>query len=103
LAHIGVMRRYLAARWPVAGAELTAQELAHALPRGDFPILPERVVSLVTRGEGVAFARARIENSEALQLGAEAVAVVEDLETVWAARRAQQSADTKRVKRKPLS
>ncbi len=103
LAHIGVMRRYLAERWPVAGADLTAQELAHALPRGDFPILPERVVSLVSRGEGVAFARAPIENSEALQLGVEAAAVVEDLETVWSARRAQQTADKKRVKRKPLS
>ena len=103
LAHIGVMRRYLAERWPVAGADLTAQELAHVLPRGDFPILPDRVVSLVARGEGVAFARARIENSEAQQLGAEAMAVVEDLETVWAARRAQQRAEKKRVKRKPLS
>ena len=103
LAHIGVMRRYLAERWPVAGADLTAQELALALPRGDFPILPDRVVSLVARGEGVAFARARIENSEAMQLGAEAAAVVEDLETVWAARRAQQRADAQRIKRKPLS
>lgn len=103
LAHIGVMRRYLAERWPVAAADLTAQELAHALPRGDFPILPDRVVALVTRGEAVAFARARIENSEAQRLGVEAVAVVEDLETVWSARRAQQHADRKRVKRKPLS
>ncbi len=109
LAHVGVMRRYLAARWPVAGADLTAQELAHALPRGDFPILPERVVSLVTRAEGVAFARARIENSDAQQLGDESLTVVEDLETVWRARRAQQTSDAKRVKRvtrvtrKPLS
>lgn len=103
LAHMSVMRRYLAARWPVAGAALTAQELAHALPRGDFPILPDRVVSLVERGEGVAFARARIEHSEAQQLATEAVAVVEDLETVWAARRAQLAANGKRIKRKPLS
>ena len=103
LAHIGVMRRYLAERWPVAGADLTAQELAVALPRGDFPILPDRVVSLIARGEGVAFARARIENGEAMQLGAEAAAVVEDLETVWAARRAQQRTDAQRIQRKPLS
>jgi hypothetical protein len=103
LAHVGVMRRYLAERWPVAGADLTAQELAHALPRGDFPILPARVVILVSRGEGVAFARARIENSEAQTLGVEAAAVTEDLETVWAARRAEQTADKKRIKRKPLS
>jgi len=103
LAHIGVMRRYLAERWPVAGADLTAQELAHALPRGDFPILPDRVVHLVQRSEGVAFARARIENSEAQQLGDEAAAVVEDLETVWRARRAQQASESKRIKRKPLA
>lgn len=102
LAHIAVMRRYLADRWPVAGADLTAQELAHALPRGDFPILPDRVVTLVARGEGVAFARAQIDNSEAERLGAEAAEVVEDLETVWLARRAQQAQDGKRIKRKPL-
>jgi hypothetical protein len=102
LAHIAVMRRYLAERWPVAGLDLTAQELAHTLPRGDFPILPDRVVALVARGEGVAFARATIENIEAQRLGAEAAAVVEDLETVWLARRAQQRLDGKRIKRKPL-
>lgn len=102
LAHIGVMRRYLAERWPVAGADLTAQELAHALPRGDFPVLPDRVVELVARGEGVAFARSRIDNTEAQRLAAEAAAIVEDLEAVWLARRVQQTRDGKRIKRKPL-
>jgi hypothetical protein len=102
LAHIAVMRRYLAERWPVAGADLTAHELAHALPRGDFPVLPDRVVALVARGEGVAFARARIDHAEAERLGAEATAIVEDLETVWMARRAQRTLDGTRIKRKPL-
>lgn len=102
LAHIAVLRRYLAERWPVAGADLTAHELAYALPRGDFPILPDRVVSLVSRGEGVAFGRADLDAGEAQRLGQEAAGIVEDLETVWRGRRAQQTADGKRIKRKPL-
>lgn len=103
LVHLGVMRRYLAERWPVAGRDCTAQELTQALPRGDFPILPDRVVRLVARGEEVAFARAPIDASEAQQLGDDARAVVEDLETVWRARRAQLKADRQRIKRKPLA
>jgi len=103
LAHAGVMRRYMAARWPVAGADLTAQELALALPGGDFPILPERLVALAAASEAVAYARGSISTEEAQRLGDEAAAIVEDLETVWRARLAQHAADTKRVPRKPRS
>lgn len=97
----------MAGRWPVARADLTAQELAASLPGGDFPILPERVVAIASRSEGVAFARAPIANEEAQRLGNEAIAIVEDLETVWRARTAQQAiaqkSAGKRIKRKPLS
>ena len=97
----------MAGRWPVARADLTAQELAAALPGGDFPMLPERVVAMATRSENVAFARASISNEEAQRLGNEAIAIMEDLETVWRARTAQQAiaqkSAGKRIRRKPLS
>ncbi len=103
LAHATVLRRYMAARWPVAGADLTAQELAQKLPRGDFPILPDRVVALAERCEAVAYARAPIASAEAERIGIEAALIVEDLEMVWVARRRLAVADTRRIKRKPLS
>lgn len=86
LLHVGILRRYLAERWPVAGANLTARELAERLPGADFPILPERVVSLAARAEAVAYARAAVGSDEAERLGAEAERIVQDLEQVWDSR-----------------
>ncbi|MBX3175517.1 MAG: hypothetical protein KF709_13975 [Gemmatimonadaceae bacterium] len=102
LAHTQVLRRYLAARWPVAGAQLTATELRSALTGTEFPLLPERLVGLLDRAEAVAYAQAPIAADEAERLGLEARAIVDDLETVWRTRRQVVEAPPRRIRRKAL-
>lgn len=104
LAHSAVLRRYLGARWPMAAPQLTAQELAEALPATDFPILPERLVAFVARAEAVAFAKAPLASADAERLGIEATCMVEDLETAWEARRSTEPTGQRasRIRRKPL-
>jgi len=101
LAHVGILRRYLAERWPELPASLTAAELAERLPHANFPILPERVTSIVARSEELAYARASISASDAERIGIECASIVEDLEQVWQARQ-QAAAEANTIKRRPL-
>ena len=87
LVHVGVMRAYLARRFPQANASLTPHEVATALIGADFPVLPERVVDLLLRSEPVAFANAAIDASEARAMADESRAIVRDVETAVRARR----------------
>jgi hypothetical protein len=80
LAHIDVMREYLATRFPAADRSRTGSELVEALAGADFPILPERVRDLLVRSEPIAFARARVSPVEAREIAAEAQAIVKDVE-----------------------
>ncbi len=105
LMHVTVLRRYLARRWPGAGAHLTATELHAALRDSPFPILPDRVVGLVARAESVAYARAPIAAEEAETLGVAAQGIGADLETALEVRREQEDGlrrDARRIKRKAL-
>lgn len=88
LAHVDVMRRYLAARFPQAAPSRTAREVAQALTGAEFPILPERVADLLLQTEPIAFARAPVTPEGARALAAEARAIVGDVETAWRSRRA---------------
>lgn len=101
LAHVGILRRYLADRWPDLPASLTAAELTQRLPAANFPILPERVTGVIERAEALAYARAAIAASEAEHLGIECTGIVADLEQVWQARQ-QAAADATTIKRRPL-
>jgi hypothetical protein len=99
LAHVGVMREYLAARFPAADRSRTGHELVAALTGADFPILPERVRDLLLRSEPIAFARAAVTPVEAREIAAEARAIVKDVETAVRSR-AQVSAQRSKKRRR---
>ena len=101
IAHVGIVRDYLAERFPQTARSLTGAELVAALPT-EFPILPERVAEIVSRVERVAFANAPIAAADAERVAVSAVTIVDDVETAWLARRAREAAEAQRIKRKRL-
>jgi hypothetical protein len=101
LAHVQVLRRYLAERWPELPTSLTASEIEATLARGEFPILPDRLVAAVATSEQVAYAGAAIAADASERLAAEVTSVVEDLEKVWLVRQAKALEDS-RIRRKKL-
>lgn len=105
LTHVGVMRQYLARRFPQARASLTPREVAGALVGADFPVLPERVVDLLMRSEPIAFAAAPVSAEEARAIGTEARAIVNDVETALVARNevaANGRKPRRKIRRRPL-
>ena len=98
LAHVDVMRSYLAVRYAEAAPSRTAREVAEALVGTDIPVLPERVAELLLRSEPIAFARSAVSADEARGIADEARAIVGAVETAW---RARIDAKT-RVRRRPL-
>lgn len=101
LAHLQVLRRYIADRWPALAESLTAQELAARLPEVDFPVMPERLLELARVGEPVAYAAAPIASGDAERVALEAATLMEDLERAWLARQARER-ESGRIKRKKL-
>lgn len=101
LAHVQVLRRYIAERWPGIPAALTARELDARLRDAEFPVLPERLIGLVATVEPVAYAAAPIGAGEAERVALESTTLVEDLERAWVARR-QREHEASRLKRKKL-
>lgn len=87
LVHVGVLREYVAARFPQAPVSLTPREVAEALVGAEFPVLPERVVDVLLRVERIGFARAPVSAAEAREISGEAQAIVRDVETALEARR----------------
>lgn len=102
LAHVGVARRFIGERWPTLAVPLTAQELEARLPEIDFPVLPERLVTLARRSEALAYAGGSIAASDAERVAVDAVSIVEDLEKVYQARLAREQIDAKHIKRRPM-
>jgi hypothetical protein len=105
LTHVGVMRHYLAGRFPQAHPSLTPREVAAALVGAEFPVLPERVVDLLLRSEPIAFAAAPVTVEEARAIGTEARAIVQDVETALIARRevaANGKKPRRKIRRRPL-
>lgn len=86
IAHVDVLRGYLARRFPLALASLTPDEMHGALARSDFPVLPERVDALLARDAGIRFAHAPVTRLDALALAAEARAIVRDVQDAHEAR-----------------
>lgn len=101
LAHLQVLRRYIAERWPSLAESLTAQELEARLPAVEFPVMPERLLELARAGEPVAYAAAAIASGEAERVALEARTLMEDLERAWLARQAREQ-ESGRIKRKKL-
>ncbi len=101
LAHLQVLRRYIAERWPSLAESLTAQELEARLPAVEFPVMPERLLELARAGEPVAYAAAAIASGEAERVALEARTLMEDLERVWLARQVREQ-ESGRIKRKKL-
>lgn len=102
LAHVGVARRFIGERWPTLPVPLTAQELEARLPAIDFPILPERLITLARRSEALAYAAASITAADAERMAVDSVAVVEDMEKVYQSRMVRDQQDEKKIKRKPM-
>lgn len=101
LAHVQVLRRYLAERWPDLPASLTATELEQRLGVGDFPILPDRLVRVVASAEQVAYAGTALAPEAAERLAVDVTGVVDDLEKAWRARQAK-LVEESRIRRKKL-
>jgi hypothetical protein len=101
LAHLQVLRRYVGERWPAITPALTAQELETRLHEAEFPVLPERMVTLVAAVEPVAYAAAPIASGDAERIALESTTLVEDLERAWVARQLRDHGDA-RIKRKKL-
>lgn len=102
LGHVAILRRFLGERWPDLPPPLTATELAERAPAQDFPILPERLVTLVRRAEALAYAGATIDAAEAERLGIEATDIVEDLEMAWRARAEREQLASQKIRRRPM-
>lgn len=101
LAHVWVLRRYVEERWPSLPTALTAQELDARLVDLDFPVLPERFVSLVREAEPIAYAAAPVSLADATRIADEAVLLADDLERAWLARQ-ERARESARIKRKKL-
>ncbi len=86
IAHVDVLRAYVARRFPAAGESLTARELLGAIAISDFPLRAERLGELLERESAVRFAAAPIESATAIALSREARAIVNDLQSAYDAR-----------------
>lgn len=103
LMHVAILREYLSRRFPQATPSLTPSEMIDALVGADLPVLPERVIDLLIRGEPIAFARAKVSPDEATSIANESRSIVQDVETAIVARRASQAVKEKRkIRRRPL-
>jgi hypothetical protein len=72
IAHVDVLRAYLARRFPAVGAGLEARDAVAGLSGLDFPVPVHRVAVLLERDADVRFARAAVAPAEAEALAREA-------------------------------
>lgn len=86
IAHVDVMRAYVARRFPSAGESATASQCVAALAATDFPILPARVGALLGRDAEVRYAGASLGADDARSLAREARVIVGDVQEAYAAR-----------------
>lgn len=86
IAHVDVLRTYLARRFPGAPSSLTPAEMRVALATSDFPVLPDRVDALLTRDADIRYAHAEVTRHEAVALAAEARAIARDVQDAYEAR-----------------
>jgi hypothetical protein len=86
IAHVDVVRAYVARRFPSAGESATASQCVAALAATDFPILPARLGGLLERDATVRFAGAALDVEDARALAKEARAIVRDIQDAYEAR-----------------
>jgi hypothetical protein len=87
---VEVLREYLARRSPDAAASLTSTELLHALRR-DGRVPSARLAPILAEADLVKFARRPVNADRAKAIGAEARAIVRDVQRAFAASEASES------------
>jgi hypothetical protein len=83
IAHVDVMRAYVARRFPLASASLTGTELVAALQSSDVPIRPERIGELLERDAALRYAHERIAPGDADALAGDARTIVQDVQKAY--------------------
>lgn len=86
IAHVDVMRAYIARQFPELKATLDPARFVTVLGTVDFPIMPERVEALVARDTTLRFAQADISLDDAAALSAESRDIVAQLQLAHEAR-----------------
>jgi len=86
IAHVDVLRTYLARRFPVARESLGGAALMEALSAAEFPILPERLHAVLARDAEVRYADAAIGRDEAVAVASAARTIVRDVQDAHDAR-----------------
>ena len=86
IAHVDVMRSYVARRFPSATESATAGQFMAALASIDFPVLPARVAVLLDRDAAVRYAGAPVVPDDAQALAREARAIVTDVQDAYVVR-----------------
>lgn len=86
IASVDVLRGYLLRRFPDVHDSLTPRELGEALAGSELPVLPDRVAALLERESALRFARASVTADEAVALGRESRAIVQDIQQAYEAR-----------------
>lgn len=86
IAHVDVMRAYIARRFPELTVSLDASELVLALAKDDFPLPLQRLTMLVERDAVLRFAQSSVRPGEADALAAEARDIVALLQLAHEAR-----------------
>ena len=80
IAHVDVLRAYVARRFPPVPAKLAAADAVAVMEEIDFPVAAHRVGALLERDASLRFAHADVAADEATSLGAEAVDIVAQLQ-----------------------
>ena len=80
IAHVDVMRSYVARRFPAALASLTGAELITALETSALPQIAGRIGQLLEADSGVRYARVEVGADDAAALAREARSIVKDVQ-----------------------
>lgn len=86
IAHVDVMRTYLARRFPTVDAGLQARDATTQLMEVDFPVPVRRVAALLERDAEVRFAHAAVDAREAEALAHEARDITDQVQLAHEAR-----------------
>jgi hypothetical protein len=86
IAHVDVLRGYLARRFPVLDPSLDAPAVARALRDIDFPAAPHALNALLARDTEIRFAQAPLDATEAATLATAARTIARDVQDAHEAR-----------------
>lgn len=99
IAHVDVLRRYVARRLPEARESLTPLEFVRTLAASDLALPVQRLHLLLARDADVRYAAAGIATGDAGALGREARAIVQDIQRTIEARIREDERQRSRARR----